>query len=602
MKSPFRKKGRDDKSVANGDDEEVVVGEDVDDEMSAFIVDATRAGKRQRWKRGVGKRADRAPDKKFAAMKSRLTLSQRDSSDRGRSKQVVVLLDGDRTVVVKAKGQTIVSAEEVKHESPEVAAASAKKSAGRRPVVWHSGRQSFTLSDAPEMALHAKAEAVWALGIQQSIFKSSDPAASVPLADGRRGWLALTSPNRPKWADGGAVPGGFAVGKEDGAWLRVGWDAAEMSLVADGAVVGWDHLGDGIAVLEHQLDAMVPTGRRGADSQRALASEYHRQLLVSVDAALSFWQQNGLSARRIWLHGPGTEAPQELMQSLSTGTGLPVLAPELEGWEYPPTNHSWLTSAIAALEGDLPVWRSADRMRKTQQRKKVAKRLGIATAAALVFGGMWFMSVSEGSKIDDRIKDAVAREEAAQARSAANQALVESDAELEAAKKLAEMAEMETALRRAQGLEAAEGVLQDGDEVRAAALFSGMADWEALFEFWEMWFYAPTGRSDLYESGDDSIALVSPLGFSLSGDEWAFTFPGSGKSVDGNLALRETMDRWAAHVWGDCATTVSGPGVSVNSDGLSDLTVAIEPVMPCLLQRLAEMDELEATGEAEAQG
>ena len=582
MRSPFKKKDR-----ADGTDE--VVGDSDGDEMAAFIVDAAAIEKKKPWKRWFGKRAEKKAEKESARPRLNLVRSRRASAGRGGSKRTVVLLDGDRTVVVTAKGRTIVSAEETKHDGPEAAAASAKKTAGRRPVVWHSERQSFTLSSAPEMELHAKAEAVWALGIQQSAFKSSNPAASVTADDGRRGWLALTSPNQPKWADGGAVPGGFAVGKEDGVWLRVGWDVAEVSLVSGGAVVGWEHLGDGITALEQQLDAMVPTGRRGADHQRALAAEYQRHLLGSVDAALAIWQQQGQAARRIWIHGPGVEAPQELQQFLSKGTGLQVSVPELEGWEHPPTNHSWLASAIAALGGDLPVWRSVDSIRKAQRRKKAAAWIGAAAAAALVFGGMWFMSASEGGKIDARIKVAQAKEEAAQARVAENRALAESEAESEAGRKLTDMANMSAALRRVQGLEAADGAVQDEDEVRAAALFSDLAEWEALFEFWELWFYAPRGQSALYELDDESIALDSPLNFSLSGSEWTFSFPGSGKSVDGNLALRKLMDRWAVVVWGDCATTVGGPTVSVNPDGLSDLTVGVEPVLPCLLQLLADM-------------
>lgn len=587
MKSPFRKKDR-----ADGTDE--AVADPDGDEMSAFIVDAAAAEKKRR----SGKRSEKRSKKEFAKPKSNMSRSERISARSGGSKRTVVLLDGDRTVVVTAKGRTIVSAEETKHEDAEAAVSSARKMANRRPVVWHSERQSFSLSDKPEMEMHAKAEAVWVMGIQDSAFKSSDPAASVTADDGRRGWLALTSPKQPKWADGGAIPGGFAVGKEEGAWLRVGWDVTEISLVSGGGIIGWEHLGDGITALQRQLDEMVPTGRRGATNQRALASEYHRRLQRSVDAALSLWQQQGLGAKRIWIHGPGAEAPQELIQSLSKGTGLPVSTPEFEGWEHPPTNHSWLTSAIAALEGDLPVWRSVNSMRRAQRRKKVVAWLGAAAVAVLVFGGMWFMSASEGSKIDERIKVAQAKEEAAQARIVANQSLAESEAESEAGEKLAAMLDMDAALRRAQGLEVADEAVQDENEVRAAGLFSDLAEWEALFEFWELWFYAPRGQSHLYEPDENSIAVDSPLSFSLSGGEWAFSFPGSGKSVEGNLALRELMDKWAMVVWGDCATTVGGPSASVNPDGLSDLTVAIEPVLPCLVQLLEEM---EAVDVAEAQ-
>ena len=588
MRSPFKKKGRTD-----GTDEALT---DPDgDEMAAFIVDASSLAKKQRWKLWSKKQAEDRYGEKPKRTKEKLPRSQRDSAGRGASKRTVVLLDGDRTVLVTAKGRTILSAEETKHESAEAAAASARKAAGRSFVVWHSERQSFTLSDPPEMELHAKAEPVWLLKVQESIFKRSEPAACIPAADGRRGWLALTSPNRPKWADGGAVPGGFAVGKEDGAWLRVGWDVAEISLVVDEAVVGWEHLGDGITALERQLEAMVPTGRRGADNQRAMTSEYHKRLLESVDAALALWQRQGLSARRIWVHGPGVEAPQELSQSLSKGTGLSVSVPEFGGWEHPPANHSWLTSAIAAMEGDLPVWRSADSIRNAQRRKKMMMRVGAAAAAALVLGGMWYLSASEGSKISERISAAEAKEAAAQARIAENQALVESESESEAGRQLAAMTGMEAALGRAQGLKTVDGAVPD--EARAASLFSDLAEWEALFEFWELWFYAPKGQSNLYEPTDGSIAVDSPLNFSLSGGEWRFSFPGSGKSVEGNLILRELLDMWAVAVWGDCATTVGGPTALVNSDGLSDLNVTIEPVQACLLQRLSEMDAADEVGD-----
>ena len=490
---------------------------------------------------------------------------------RGRTKRVL-LLDGRHTTKVAVRGNRVLSVDPVDHKSAEIAESAAKKAAkGNTAVIWHSHGQAFIRDDKLEEGLNPKAKQVQMLDRQIEMFTGSVPAAMWENTDGFFSCIGLNADRSSRWVHGKVHPGAFAVlTDQDGAWVRIGWDSTDMTLVSGGEVVSWEHLGDGIEGIHSRLSNLISEGARAAEQHEKIRSEHNDEIAQRVHVAIGEWQQSGWSVPQIILHGPGAESPDEMRRVLTRHTGLIVTEPSavLRKWTYLAPGSSWLPAALAAVENDLPKLIIGNKIAAMKLLLQRARLWGSVALAVLVVAGMWWKSASDGQAIQDRVAAADARKAAAEQKIAADEA---------ASSDLAASDVRQSILSEIGAF----GPPAQTEETTGAVL---IPDWEALFDFWEVW--VPLGQ-------------VEPEGITPDKGEWTLTVADPGTKISGHLEMRYLLDEWVEAVWGHCARGTVGADIALDDREVMPLTMTLKPIEGCDPNAPPDSEETAEEGETQ---
>ncbi len=478
--------------------------------------------------------------------------SETDGKTRSGRKKRVVQVDGRRTCIVQVEGYQVVSVDEEEHADESAARERARKEAKKRGtfLIWHSRDLLSMRTTAPPEQMHPKARAAWTLQKQVEVFGENALALSIPSDTENVLWVASSDESKEvAWADNKAIPGPLAVhsgADGEGAWLRIGWDSVDMTLVENDSLVAWKRVGNGIDDLDNRLSSLVAEGQREYDQQVAARKDFNTSIASEVDKCISEWQAAGWKVPLIWLHGPGAESSNEVKDSIKQRCGVFCTEPVsvFQEWEYLPAGSSWVPAALSAITASEPAtWRKASSVMRLERIKSFSAKAGVAAAAVGIIAALWWKSSSDGSNVAERIAIAQERQAAAEQIIQANNSFISP-----------ESAELDS-----QASVLAEIGVQDAAPSDEAAN-ELIPDWEALFDFWEVW--AAAGQ-------------VEPVGFSPDTGTWSLPITDSGDGIAGNLAMRELLDAWLPNVWGHCARGVGGSDIALDENNRTSLTVEV---------------------------
>ena len=243
--------------------------------------------------------------KRPKAKRSRARKPDGDASEKDESRKsgIVAIVDDDRLTVVRLNKDRIVSFDEEEHDSHQAAVRAAAKVTRRSGrIVWAGDVALRELAPAPE-EIHPR---MVALDQAERLARGFDAERLAVAID--RTALSPSGGDDPEWGSDlrkilskrSVTVSGFAVGPDDGAWLRIGYQHAEMTLVHDGVVKGHRILGPGV---RRARELLLGNPLHTPDT---VLREMARELGSSIHAAIVGWQKTLPTVRLIWMHGPGS--------------------------------------------------------------------------------------------------------------------------------------------------------------------------------------------------------------------------------------------------------------------------------------------------------
>ena len=336
----------------------------------------------------------------------RSTQDDETEADQIRISGAVAIVDGARLTVVRiAKNKVVFFAEDECETAQEAlhAALGATRRTGR--VVWAGDVTVRELAHPPE-DLHPRmveldqAERIARGFDHQRLAAAVNRTALSPSGGGDNEWdEALQS----SLSGRKVTITGFAVGSEDGAWLRIGYQHAEMTLVHEGQIQGHRVLGPGVR------RARALLRENPLHNPDSVLREMSRELTVEISATLVDWQVDLPVVKVVWAHGPGASTGR-LTTHLQHDTKRRFDTPRVAHIDYGefPQAMAEVPTALYALRS--PLLGTPQRtLRKPRRRRRIMQALA-GVVVAVVLAATWVYSGMVGEDVDRRIGEARAQQ------------------------------------------------------------------------------------------------------------------------------------------------------------------------------------------------
>ena len=328
----------------------------------------------------------------------------------------VAIIDGARLTVVRIAKNRVVFFSEDEHDTPADALRSALRATRRTGRVVWAGDVAVRELAAPPDDLHPRM-----VPIDQAERLARGFDALRLSAAAHRTALSPSGGDDAEWdeevrrflAKRKATVTGFAVGETDGAWLRIGYQHAEMTLVHGGTIRGHRVLGPGVRRARELLRA------NPAYDPDMVLREMSRELSNEIGDTIVDWQSDFPAVKVIWAHGPGA-ATGRLTNHLQADTKRRFDTPRIshiDCGEFPQAVAE-VPTALHALSA--PLLGTPQRtLRAPRHRRQLLRVLG-GCLVAFAMMGSWAYSGRIGDDVAQRVSLAQSQ-----------QALIESQAQPE---------------------------------------------------------------------------------------------------------------------------------------------------------------------------
>lgn len=318
-------------------------------------------------------------------------------------KGLVAVVDHREVTFVDFSKGDVTSVTSEMFDTPEESFAAAckavnKKIGGFNCVVWageFDERIINTIQAHGKVADIAKGEELL------SVFKNEDVLVSSISGIAVKSDLPAPKVSVP------VVPSVFAVGDEEGVWVRVGNVHTTATLVLDGKI-------EEIHSLAHGLNNFSVNQLTHGEDPTELLKEDAKKIGTDLNQVISAWGLEHPNVRRIFLSGPGNDPRSVLADTLCQITARSVLPPNRNyGSHSALLDRSDIPTAVNAINA--PKFESPHQLITAQKRKTFRYRAATAVAAGIFLIAAAVISHRQNESLKTRhaeLEDLIAQHEA----------------------------------------------------------------------------------------------------------------------------------------------------------------------------------------------
>ena len=325
-----------------------------------------------------------------------------DGADHARVDGVIAIVDSTHLTVVSMAKSKVMAFVEEECDTPQDALHGALKATRRSGRIVWAGDVAVRELASPPTELHPRMVALdqaerLARGFdRQRLAAAVDRTALSPSGGDDEEWDQTLQGILPKRK---ATVTGFAVGSEDGAWLRLGYHHAEMTLVYRGQTAGHRVLGPGVRRARELLQ------QNPLYDPDTVLQEMSRELTAEIHKTLVDWQKDLPAVKVLWAHGPGASTGRlttHLQRDTKRRFDTPRIA-HIDCGEFPQAVAE-VPTALYAMGSPL-LGAPQHTLRGPMRRRRITQALSVV-AVALALVATWVYSERVGDEIDRRIDEA----------------------------------------------------------------------------------------------------------------------------------------------------------------------------------------------------